>query len=72
MNNTPRETDEVQGATVYPTTPGADEASGTPGASSVRVYDRPDKPQQGVSMMTIILMLVALLVVAAIVWSLMT
>lgn len=74
MNNPSRENDQNQGATVYPSTPTASASTqqpplGTPGTSSVRVYDRPDKPQTGINMTTLVLMLIALLVVGAIVWS---
>lgn len=74
MNNPSRENDQSQGATVSSATPTASTTAqqpplGTPGTSSVRVYDRPDKPQAGINMTTLVLMLIALLVVGAIVWS---
>lgn len=76
MNNPTRETDEVQGAGVYSSTPpsaGTDSPPlGTPGTSSVRVYDRPDSPQNGMNITTIVLMLIALLIISAIVWSVIT
>jgi hypothetical protein len=71
MNQPSRETEEAKGANVYSSTPTSDAPAGTPGTSSVRVYDRPDTPKSGVSMVTIVLMIIALLAVGAIVWSVM-
>lgn len=74
MNHPPTQSDDVQGAGVYPadSTPSAQAPAGTPGTSGVRVYDRPDSPQGGLNMTTIILMIIALMVIGAVIWSVMT
>jgi hypothetical protein len=74
MNQPSNQPDDVQGAGVYPTdSPTAGQApAGTPGTSGVRVYDRPDSPQGGLNMSTIILMIIALMIIGAVIWSVMT
>jgi hypothetical protein len=73
MNHPPQETDDVKGVGVYPTdsTTSNQPPTGASGTPSVRVYDRPDSPAGGINMMSIALMIIALLVVGAIVWSVM-
>lgn len=71
MNQPTNQKDDVQGAGVYPadSTPSAQAPTATPG---VRVYDRPDSPQGGLNMTTIVLMIIALMVIGAVIWSVMT
>lgn len=70
MNQPTNQKDDVQGAGVFPadSTTSAQSPAGTPG---VHVYDRPDGPVGGINITTIVLMLIALLVVGAIIWSVM-
>jgi len=74
MNQPTNQKDDVQGAGVYPadSTPSAQAPAGTPGTSGVRVYDRPDTPQGGLNMSTIVLMIIALMIIGAVIWSVMT
>lgn len=74
MNNPRQDTNEVQGAGVYPTDSTASNQSptGTPPTSTVGVYNRPENAGGGMSMATIVLMIIALMVIGAIVWSVMT
>jgi len=68
MNSPQRDTDDARGAQVYTETTNNDPA-GTPGTDNVRVYDRPEK--QGSGMMGTVLLIIALLVIAALVWNFM-
>jgi len=68
MNNPTRETDEAGGAQVYSDSNASGDApAGAPGTSNVRVYDRPEGTQAS-GMMGTILLIIALLVIAALVW----
>lgn len=71
MNQPINQQDDVQGAGVYPAdTPTTGQPpAGTPATSGVGVYDRPEGAGGGVNITTIVLMIVALLVVGAIIWT---
>lgn len=74
MNQPSNQSDDVQGAGVYPAdSPTAGQApAGTPRIPGVRVYDHPDSPQRGFSITTIVLMIIALMVIGVVIWSVMT
>lgn len=70
MNSPSRETNEAQGAGVYSDTPSVDTSpAGTPGTSSVRVYDRPEETSKTPGMLGIILTLLVVLAISWFVWQ---